>query len=528
MDARPSTYNSNPGRQRSIPCGKQGLCTVVFVMKRYVLALDQGTTSSRAILFDHRGNIVRIAQQEFTQIYPKPGWVEHNPNEIFDSQLAVAQECVRAANIPLEEIAAIGITNQRETTIVWDRRTGAPICNAIVWQDRRSAAISDVLKRDGKAELVASRTGLLPDAYFSGTKLRWILDNIPNTRSEAEAGHLLFGTVDTWLIWNLTKGAVHATDPSNASRTMLFNIHTMDWDDELLALLGIPRSMLPSVVPSSGVMGEVHPEFFGRAIPLAGDAGDQQAATFGNACLCEGMAKNTYGTGCFLLLNTGNSVRMSSNSLLATVAWEREHVTSYALEGSVFIAGAVVQWLRDGLGFVQSASEIESLASTVPDNGGVYFVPAFAGLGAPYWDQYARGTMVGLTRGVRRGHIARAALEAIALQTLDIVQCMESDSKMPLATLRVDGGASRNNMLMQYQADLLGVAVERPVITETTALGAAFLAGLATGVWESEEEVASLWRLERRFEPLMAEEQRQELLDNWHRAVERSRAWEEQ
>lgn len=517
-------------------CKKQGggdlVCSVSapcaeVAMKRYVLALDQGTTSSRAILFDQAGNIVRMAQQEFTQIYPRPGWVEHNPNEIFDSQLAVAQECVHAANIPLEEIAAVGITNQRETTIVWDRRTGAPICNAIVWQDRRSAAISDRLRQEGKAELVADRTGLLPDAYFSGTKLRWILDNIPSAKSEAEAGHLLFGTVDTWLVWNLTKGAVHATDPSNASRTMLYNIHKGDWDDELLSLLGIPRSMLPSLVPSSGVLGEIHPEFFGRAIPLAGDAGDQQAATFGNACLCEGMAKNTYGTGCFLLFNTGKNIRQSRNGLLATVAWERERVTRYALEGSVFIAGAVVQWLRDGLGLVQSASEIESLASTVPDNGGVYFVPAFAGLGAPYWDQYARGTMVGLTRGVTRGHVARAALEAIALQTLDIVRCMEGDSGLPITTLRADGGASRNNMLMQYQADLLGIAVERPVITETTALGAAFLAGLATGVWESEEEVARLWRLERRFEPRMGEEQRQELLHNWHRAVERARSWEE-
>ncbi len=513
-------------REAARACSVSAPCAEV-AMKRYVLALDQGTTSSRAILFDQAGNIVRMAQQEFTQIYPRPGWVEHNPNEIFDSQLAVAQECVRAANIPLEEIAAVGITNQRETTIVWDRRTGAPLCNAIVWQDRRSAAISDRLRQKGKAELVADRTGLLPDAYFSGTKLRWILDNVPNARSEAEAGHLLFGTVDTWLVWNLTKGAVHATDPSNASRTMLYNIHKGDWDDELLSLLGIPRSMLPSLVPSSGVLGEIHPEFFGRAIPLAGDAGDQQAATFGNACLCEGMAKNTYGTGCFLLFNTGKSIRQSRNGLLSTVAWERERVTRYALEGSVFIAGAVVQWLRDGLGFVQSAAEIESLASTVPDNGGVYFVPAFAGLGAPYWDQYARGTMVGLTRGVTRGHIARAALEAIALQTLDIVRCMESDSGLPITTLRADGGASRNNMLMQYQADLLGIAVERPVITETTALGAAFLAGLATGVWESEEEVARLWRLERRFEPGMGEEQRQELLHNWHRAVERARAWEE-
>ena len=496
-------------------------------MKRYILALDQGTTSSRAILFDQAGSIVKIAQQEFTQVYPRPGWVEHNPNEIFDSQLAVAQTCVRESGVAVEDIAALGITNQRETTIVWDKRTGAPLCNAIVWQDRRSAAISDELKKAGRADLIAWKTGLIPDAYFSGTKLRWILENIPGARQEAEAGNLLFGTVDTWLVWNLTKGAVHVTDPSNASRTMLFNIHSATWDSELLRLLDIPASMLPGVVPSSGIMGEVHAEFFGRPIPLAAIAGDQQAATFGNACLCEGMAKNTYGTGCFLLLNTGEAARTSRNNLLSTVAWQRGSSMHYALEGSVFIAGAVVQWLRDGLGFVQSAAQVESLASTVPDNGGVYFVPAFAGLGAPYWDQYARGTMVGLTRGVTKGHIARAALEAIALQTLDIVQCMESDSGLPLRTLRADGGASRNNMLMQFQADVLGVAVERPVITETTALGAAFLAGLATGVWQSEEEVAALWRLERRFEPAMSQDRRRELLYNWHRAVERAKAWEE-
>lgn len=498
-------------------------------MKRYVLALDQGTTSSRAILFDQDGSIVRTAQREFTQIYPKPGWVEHNPAEIFDSQLAVAQQCVREAGVPAEAIAALGIANQRETTIVWDKDTGEPACNAIVWQDRRSAAISDELKKSGRAEMVTAKTGLLPDAYFSGTKLRWILDNIPSARQKAEAGRLLFGTVDTWLVWNLARGAVHVTDPSNASRTMLFNIHTGDWDSELLDLLGIPSSMLPSVLPSSGIMGEVHPDFFGRAIPLAGIAGDQQAATFGNACLREGMAKNTYGTGCFLLLNTGSVARTSLRQLLTTVAWKRGQKTmQYALEGSVFIAGAVVQWLRDGLGFVQSASEIEALASSVPDNGGVYFVPAFAGLGAPWWDQYARGTMVGLTRGVTRGHIARAALEAIALQTMDVVECMAGDSGLPLTSLRVDGGASRNNLLMQFQADVLNVVVERPVITETTALGAAFLAGLATGVWADEEEVAALWRLERRFEPGMQQDRREELIQTWRRAVERARDWEVQ
>ena len=491
-------------------------------MSRYILALDQGTTSSRAILFDRSGNIIQMAQQEFTQHYPQPGWVEHNPNELFDSQSTVAARCLRQAGITGSEVAAVGITNQRETTIVWNRRTGAPVCNAIVWQDRRTAGFCDSLRAQGKAGLFAEKTGLVLDAYFSGTKVRWILENVPGAREQAEAGDLLFGTVDSWLIWNFTKGAVHATDPSNASRTLMFNIHTGDWDDELLDLLSVPRSMLPEVVPSSGIMGHMHPEFLGHSLPLAGDAGDQQAAAYGNACMLPGMAKNTYGTGCFLLMNTGAEARRSENNLLATVGWDCGSGLRYALEGSVFIAGAVVQWLRDGLQIISDAAEIEPLASTVEDNGGVFFVPAFAGLGAPYWDQYARGTLVGLTRGVNRGHIARAAIEAIALQTLDIMDCMKKDSGLPLSTLRVDGGASRNNMLMQCQANVLGVPVERPVITETTALGAAYLAGLAVGFWDSEEEVSTLWKLDRRFEPAMDEARRAELLHNWHRAVGRA------
>ena len=497
-------------------------------MPHFILALDQGTTSSRAILFDRGSNIIQMAQQEFTQHYPQPGWVEHNPNELFDTQAAVASLCIARAGISASDIAAVGVTNQRETTIVWNRRTGAPIHNAIVWQDRRTAGFCDELRSRGKASLIARKTGLVLDAYFSGTKVRWILDHVPGARALAERGDLLFGTVDTWLIWNFTKGAVHVTDPSNASRTLLFNIHTGSWDDELLDLLDIPRTMLPRVVPSSGIMGQIHPEFFGAQVPLAGNAGDQQAATYGNACLHKGMAKNTYGTGCFLLMNTGSEPHLSQNNLLSTVGWDCGQGLRYALEGSVFIAGAVVQWLRDGLQLIQQASDIEPLASSVPDNGGVLFVPAFAGLGAPYWDQYARGTIVGLTRGVTRGHLARAALESIALQTLDIMNCMEKDAGLPLSTLRVDGGASRNNMLMQCQANVLGVPVERPVITETTALGAACLAGLAVGFWENEEEVSTLWKLDRRFEPDMPASERERLLHDWRRAIERAGHWVEE
>ncbi len=495
---------------------------------KYILALDQGTTSSRAILFDRKSNIVQVEQKEFTQIYPQPGWVEHSPNEIFDTQSHVARDCVKAAGISGNDIAAIGITNQRETTVVWDKNTGEPVYNAIVWQDRRTAGFCDQLRAEGKADIIREKTGLVLDAYFSGTKVRWILDNVPGARAKAEAGELLFGTIDTWLIWNLSKKASFVTDPSNASRTLLFNIHTGQWDDELLEIIGVPRKMLPEVHASSGVMAQSHPEFFGKAIPISGVAGDQQSATYGNACLKEGMAKNTYGTGCFLLMNTGKQAKESKNNMLTTVAWQNPGGLYYALEGSVFVGGAVVQWLRDGLQIIKDSSDMEGLASTVSDNGGVYFVPAFVGLGAPYWDQYASGTMVGITRGTNRGHIARATLESIALQTLDIIDAMQKDAGVPLHSLRVDGGASRNSMLMQYQADLTGVVVERPTVTETTALGAAYLAGLAVGFWESEEEVSNNWQLDRRFEPKMSADKRDDLLYQWHRAVERSRAWVEE
>ncbi len=496
--------------------------------KKYILALDQGTTSSRAILFDQNSDMLQVSQKEFTQIYPQPGWVEHSPTEIFDTQAKVAKECLKHAKVEGYDIAAIGITNQRETTIVWERKTGIPIYNAIVWQDRRTAAFCDQLKAEGKAEIIRQKTGLVLDAYFSGTKVRWILDNVEGARAKAEAGELAFGTVDTWLIWNFNRKGAHITDPSNASRTLMYNIHTHSWDDELLEILGIPRSILPEVMPSSSVMTHCHPEFFGTMIPISGVAGDQQAATYGNACLKEGMAKNTYGTGCFLLMNTGKTPRESQNNLLTTVAWQNNNGAYYALEGSVFVGGAVVQWLRDGLEMIHDSSDMEGLAATVPDNGGVYFVPAFVGLGAPYWDQYARGSMIGITRGTKRGHIARASLESIALQTLDIIDAMQKDANIALTTLRVDGGASRNSMLMQYQADLTGVVVERPVITETTALGAAYLAGLAVNFWETEEELASKWKLERSFEPKMSQDQREELLYQWHRAVKRAQAWIEE
>ena len=494
-------------------------------MANYILSLDQGTTSSRAILFTREGDIKQIAQKEFTQIYPQPGWVEHNANEIFDTQSYVMRECLQFAGVDASDVAAVGITNQRETTVVWDKKSGAPIHNAIVWQDRRTAGFCDELKAKGLADVIRQKTGLVIDAYFSGTKVRWILDNVPGAREKAEKGELLFGTVDSWLIWNLTKGAVHVTDESNASRTLLFNINTGAWDDELLAIIGVPAAMLPRVSKSSEVVGEIHPEFLGKALPIAGNAGDQQAATYGNACLKEGMAKNTYGTGCFMLMNTGKAPRPSNNNLLTTMAWATPSGRYFALEGSVFIAGAVVQWLRDGLGIIQSAPEVEQLALSVPDNGGVFLVPAFAGLGAPHWDQYARGAMVGITRGATKAHIARAALESIALQTLDIMDCMQKDAGIKLDTLRADGGATRNNLLMQFQADVLGVPVERPMVTETTALGAAYLAGLAVGFWKSEEEIAAMWQLDRRFEPNMAQSDRDKLLHDWQRAVARSKAW---
>ena len=497
-------------------------------MSRYILALDQGTTSSRAILFDRSGNIIQMAQQEFTQHYPQPGWVEHNPNELFDSQAVVAAKCLRQAGITGSEVAAVGIANQRETTVVWNRRTGAPVYNAIVWQDRRTAGFCDSLREQGKAGLFAEKTGLVLDAYFSGTKVRWVLENVPGAREQAEAGDLLFGTVDSWLIWNFTKGAVHATDPSNASRTLMFNIHTGDWDDELLELLSVPRSMLPKVVPSSGIMGHMHPEFLGHSLPLAGDAGDQQAATYGNACMLPGMAKNTYGTGCFLLMNTGTEARRSENNLLTTVGWNCGYGLRYALEGSVFIAGAVVQWLRDGLQIISDAAEIEPLASTVRDNGGVFFVPAFAGLGAPYWDQYARGAIVGITRGTTSAHITRAALEAIAFEVDDVVRAMAADTGHTSTEMRVDGGAVANSLLMQFQADLTGVRIIRPSVMESTALGAAMFAGLAVGFWHSTDEICALLKPDRTFSPEAAPALMEQRRKRWHEAVRRSRHWVEE
>lgn len=493
----------------------------------YLLALDQGTTSSRAIIFDEQGGIVNLAQKEFTQIYPQAGWVEHDPGEIWSSQLGVAVEALASARIAPDAVAAIGITNQRETTLLWDRKTGEPVYNAIVWQDRRTAGFCDQLRRDGVEPEVQARSGLLLDPYFSGTKVRWILDNVPGAGQRAEAGELAFGTVDTWLIWNLTRGAVHATDPSNASRTLLYNIRTGDWDDELLRILGVPRAVLPEVRPSSGSFGATTHENMPGHIMVAGVAGDQQAALFGQACFSPGVTKNTYGTGCFMLMQTGTTPVASTNRLLTTVAWNTGGATEYALEGSVFIGGAVVQWLRDGLKIIRTAPEIEELAASVPDNGGVYLVPAFAGLGAPHWDAYARGAMMGLTRGVTSAHIARAALESIAFQVADLVSAMEADSGIKLEELRVDGGASKNNLLLQFQADLLGVPVIRPQVTETTALGAAYLAGLATGVYGSRTTISNQWKEDRRFVPSMAKDRAAELRAKWTRAVARARHWEE-
>lgn len=490
---------------------------------KYILALDQGTTSSRAIVFDYAGAVVSVAQQEFRQIFPKPGWVEHDANEIWASQSSVATEALTKANLSGSDIDAIGITNQRETTVVWDRATGQPICNAIVWQDRRTAAACDKLKAKGWAKKIAKKTGLVVDAYFSGTKLQWILENVPSAKAKARAGQLAFGTVDSWLIWNLTGGALHITDPSNASRTMLYNIATGDWDDELLKMLGVPRAVLPEVRASSEVYGATN--LFGAATPIAGIAGDQQAALFGQVCTKPGMVKNTYGTGCFMLMNTGTDIVPSRNNLLTTVAWRIGNRTEYALEGSIFIAGAVVQWLRDGLGIIQASSEVESLAAQVKDNGGVYLVPAFAGLGAPHWDQYARGIMIGLTRGSTRAHIARAALEGIAHQVDDVLRAMEKDAGIKLKELRVDGGACVNNLLMQFQADLLGVPVVRPKVSETTALGAAYLAGLATGYWKDQKQIAAQWQADRRFVPTIKPNVRKEQIAGWTKALARSKDW---
>ena len=492
---------------------------------KYILALDQGTTSSRAIVFDHSGTIVSIAQKEFPQLFPKPGWVEHNPRDIWSSQAGVAAEALTKAGANASDVAAIGITNQRETTLVWDRQTGEPVGNAIVWQDRRTAPICDRLKAKKLDRVIRRKTGLVVDAYFSGTKVQWILDNVKGARARAKAGELAFGTVDTWLVWNLTGGRVHVTDASNASRTMLFDIGQGKWDDELLKLFGVPRSMLPDVKSSSEVYGET--TLLGTPIPIGGIAGDQQAALFGQACTQPGMAKNTYGTGCFMLMNTGTKRIASKNNLLTTVAWRIGDRTEYALEGSIFIAGAVVQWLRDGLEFFRAAPDIEALARTVEDTGGVYLVPAFAGLGAPHWDQYARGTMVGLTRGTTKAHIARAALESIALQTMDVLAAMQADAGIKLKQLRVDGGASANDLLMQLQADLLGVPVVRPRVAETTALGAAYLAGLAVGFWKSQAEIARQWQVDKTFKPAMKAPMRKRIASGWERALERAKAWEE-
>ena len=468
---------------------------------KFILALDQGTSSSRAIVFDHEGNIRSVAQQEFPQYFPQPGWVEHNPMEIWSSEAAVIAEAITKLGINGKDIAGIGITNQRETTIVWDARTGVPVYNAIVWQDRRTSAFCDTLKERGLVDKIREKTGLIIDAYFSGTKIKWILDNVPGAREKAEAGELRFGTVDSWLVWQLTRGEVHITDVSNASRTMLFNINTLEWDQELLDLLDIPRSMMPAVKSSSEVYGHTKTTIFAHEVPIAGIAGDQQAALFGQMCTEPGAVKNTYGTGCFLLMNTGSQPILSKNNLLTTVAWKIGDTVNYALEGSIFVGGSVVQWLRDGLGVIRSSSEIEALASTVEDNGGVYFVPALTGMGAPYWDQYAHGVICGITRGTTAAHIARAALEGIAFQTMDIVRAMEKDAGVPLAELKVDGGASRNNLMMQFQADILGANVVRPVVTETTAMGAAYLAGLAVGYWSSLDEIKAQWQVERCFAP---------------------------
>lgn len=489
----------------------------------YILSLDQGTTSSRAIIFDHEGTIVGMAQKEFSQIYPEPGWVEHDPDEIWQSQQSVAKQVLHTCGLLSEDLQAIGITNQRETTVLWDRQTGQPLHNAIVWQDRRTAETCDSLRADGYADLFQKRTGLMLDPYFCGTKIKWLLDHVPNARTLAASGQLCAGTIDSWLIWNLTEGRQHCTDVSNASRTLLYNIHSHDWDHELCALLDIPVEILPSIVPSSGILDET--TLLGTPIPVSGIAGDQQSALFGQVCTKPGMVKNTYGTGCFLLMNTGEQAVASKNRLLTTVAWQLNNSVQYALEGSVFVGGAVVQWLRDELGLIQSSSEMESLASSVKDNGGVIVVPAFTGLGAPHWDPYARGTILGLTRGSSKAHLARAALESIAYQSTDVMNAMQKDAGVTLKEVRVDGGATANDLLMQFQADLLGVPVVRPVVRETTALGAAYLAGLAIGHWTALSEIQSLWQIQQTFEPQMQRSSAKALMNTWSEAVERSKHW---
>ena len=492
---------------------------------KYVLALDQGTTSSRSILFDHSGRVVAVAQKEFPQLFPKPGWVEHDPQAIWETQLATAREVLVKAKATAADVVAIGITNQRETTVVWDRETGWPVGNAIVWQDRRTAPACDALRKKKLDRLITQKTGLVVDAYFSATKVQWILQHVKGAKQLAAKGRLAFGTIDSWLLWNLTAGQVHATDVSNASRTMLYDIRKGRWDEKLLSLFGVPASMLPEVRDSSGLFG--HTTLLGGSIPITGIAGDQQAALFGQVCAQPGMVKNTYGTGCFMLMNTGTKPITSKNKLLTTIAWRIGGRTEYALEGSVFIAGAVVQWLRDGLGIIESSAEVEKLAASVPDTGGVYLVPAFAGLGAPHWDAYARGTIVGITRGTGRGHIARAALESIALQVADILHAMQADSGIKLKELRVDGGASLNNLLMQMQADLLGVPVVRPKVNETTALGAACLAGLATGFWKNQADIAKHWKADQKFTPKLKPALRTAKIATWQRALARAKAWEE-
>ena len=491
-------------------------------MGKYILALDQGTSSSRAIVFDHAGNICSVAQKEFTQHFPKPGWVEHNPKDIWASEASVIAQAISELGIGGLDIAAIGITNQRETTIVWDAATGEPVYNAIVWQDRRTSEYCDSLKAQGLTDRIREKTGLLLDAYFSGTKIRWILENVPGARERAERGELRFGTVDTWLVWNLTRGNVHVTDVSNASRTMLFNIHTLEWDKELLDLLGIPASMMPEVRSSSEVYGTTETTIFAHKVPIAGIAGDQQAALFGQMCTTPGSVKNTYGTGCFLLMNTGNKPILSRNNLLTTIAWKIGHRVDYALEGSIFVGGSVVQWLRDGLGIIKSSSEVDPFAQTVPDNGGVYFVPALTGMGAPYWDQYAKGAIYGITRGTTAAHIARAALEGIAFQTMDIVGAMEKDAGIRLAELKVDGGATRNTGMLQFQADILGTKVILPKLTETTAMGACYLAGLAVGYWGGIDEIKEQWQIERIFVPEATPERVAELKAGWANAILRT------
>lgn len=494
-------------------------------MSKYIMSLDQGTTSSRCILFNKNGLIESVAQKEFTQIYPKAGWVEHDPMEIWFTQISVATEAMQKINATASDIAAIGITNQRETAVIWDKTTGKPIYNAIVWQCRRTSDICDILKEEGFDQIIKEKTGLIIDAYFSATKIKWILDHVEGAREKALKGQLLFGTIDTWLIWNLTKGKVHVTDYSNASRTMLFNIHTLKWDEEILTRLDIPTSMLPQVKPSSCVYGHTNATLLGGEIPISGAAGDQQAALFGQICHTPGTAKNTYGTGCFLLMNTGEKAILSHKGLLTTIAWGIDNKVEYALEGSVFIAGAAIQWLRDELRMIDHASHTETYANSVPDSNGVYIVPAFTGLGAPYWDQYARGTILGLTRGVKKEHFIRATLESLAYQTYDVLMAMQEDSGISLKALKVDGGACANNFLMQFQSDILGSKVDRPEVIETTALGAAYLAGLAVGYWKDQEDISTNWALSKSFTPKMESSKREFLLKGWHKAIKCTREW---